>query len=562
MRIPILFLFFIVTLNAQEKDTLSAVSYNNLKTLIKSNIRSNPDKAILYSDYLLKKGLEQNDFAKQCLAHSLKGASFRVLGDVSKALEQQLKAKTLLGNVDDPEILVTVYTALGNTYSDLGDFGNVLPSYFEALKTAEANNLKDKVISLKHNLAYFKDQIGESNEALKLLKESKKLLDEGFVGNGVKSFYSSHNDMLQAMVYSKLNQPDSIIVYAKQGLLKKKKHNDEFSLQGLYNYLGIAYTQKNDFDTALKYLKKSDSLSKIIGNSIVLMEVRHSYASLYYKRKEYEKVISILQSSINITERDSLVYQNNDDNYKLIANAYKEIGDYENANLYFEKYMAKYNANKALYNIIDNGFEQKRVEGFKKELEQLRIEKMKQSKYAKYASLLAILIILSLLLLLLKFYKTKKKNEIKFEALLNKLNVSQEIVDTKDVILGEENSQSISIEIKTQILEGLEKLETQEYFLNKDCNSYNVAKKIKTNTSYLSKVVNSHYQKNFNTYINDLRINYAVLKLKDDAKFRRYSIQSIAEELGYKSSDSFTKYFKKHTGLNPSFFIKQLNNLT
>ena len=125
----------------------------------------------------------------------------------------------------------------------------------------------------------------------------------------------------------------------------------------------------------------------------------------------------------------------------------------------------------------------------------------------------------------------------------------------------EDNSSDINETTKHQILEGLNKLEKQEYFLRQDCNSYNVAKKIKTNTSYLSKVVNSHYQKNFNAYINDLRINYAVLKLKNDNRFRKFSIQSIAEEVGYKSADSFTKYFKKQTGLNPSFYIKKLNAL-
>ena len=107
----------------------------------------------------------------------------------------------------------------------------------------------------------------------------------------------------------------------------------------------------------------------------------------------------------------------------------------------------------------------------------------------------------------------------------------------------------------------MEKLKEQKYFLKQECNSYNVAKKIKTNTSYLSKVINSHFQKNFNTYINDLRINYAIVRLKNDSRFRSFSIQSIAEELGYKSADSFTKYFKQDTGLNPSFYIKQLNTL-
>lgn len=138
----------------------------------------------------------------------------------------------------------------------------------------------------------------------------------------------------------------------------------------------------------------------------------------------------------------------------------------------------------------------------------------------------------------------------------------ENIIDTKDEVLEETNATDVSDEVKTQILDGLKKLEKQEYFLKQECNSYNVAKKINTNTSYLSKVINGHYGKNFNTYINDLRINYTILRLKNDVIFRSYSIQSIAEEVGYKSADSFTKYFKQDTGLNPSFYIKEIKNIT
>jgi len=198
-----------------------------------------------------------------------------------------------------------------------------------------------------------------------------------------------------------------------------------------------------------------------------------------------------------------------------------------------------------------------------KELFDLENEKNKEQGILKYVALFISLIALTLLIFLLRFYKLKKKNELKFQELLHSVNSTKKEgpIDTKDHDLEEKNTADVNEEIVTQIVDGLQKLEEQEYYLKQECNAYNVAKKIKTNTSYLSKVINSRYQKNFNTYINDLRINYSILRLKNDAKFRLFSIQSISEELGYKSSDSFTKYFKRHTGLNPSFYIKQLNSL-
>ena len=89
-----------------------------------------------------------------------------------------------------------------------------------------------------------------------------------------------------------------------------------------------------------------------------------------------------------------------------------------------------------------------------------------------------------------------------------------------------------------------------------------MAKKVKTNTTYLSKIISTYKQKKFFEYINELRIEYVLKRLKEDSKFRNYSIKHIAEEIGYKSTNSFTKYFKAHTKLYPSYYIKNLEDNT
>jgi len=111
------------------------------------------------------------------------------------------------------------------------------------------------------------------------------------------------------------------------------------------------------------------------------------------------------------------------------------------------------------------------------------------------------------------------------------------------------------------ILKKLKNLEEKEYFLSPDCNLNTIAKKIKTNTTYLSKIINIHKGKSMKDYINDLRIEYALKKIKNDRKFRAFSIKSIATEVGYKSHNSFTKHFKTKTGLNPSYYIKNIEKL-
>ena len=119
----------------------------------------------------------------------------------------------------------------------------------------------------------------------------------------------------------------------------------------------------------------------------------------------------------------------------------------------------------------------------------------------------------------------------------------------------------INDEKVTQILKGLKKLESEQYYLKSNCTLHQVAKKLKTNTAYLSKVVNTQLNKSFSAYINELRINYILIELKNNSVMRSYSISAISEEIGYKSPDSFTKYFKVATGITPSVYIKKINSI-
>jgi len=84
---------------------------------------------------------------------------------------------------------------------------------------------------------------------------------------------------------------------------------------------------------------------------------------------------------------------------------------------------------------------------------------------------------------------------------------------------------------------------------------------MQTNPNYLSKIINHYHQKNFRAYLREIRINYVISELKNNKKFRLYSIKGIAEEIGFKGAESFSKAFHEKTGLYPSYFIKKLNTI-
>ncbi len=119
----------------------------------------------------------------------------------------------------------------------------------------------------------------------------------------------------------------------------------------------------------------------------------------------------------------------------------------------------------------------------------------------------------------------------------------------------------VSLKVVKKIVLKLEQFEKREYFLHHNMSLHKLAKKCKTNPTYISKVINTYKNKNFNTYINDLRIAYTVCRLQQDKKLRNYTIKAIASEVGFKNADSFSSAFRKKTGLYPSHFIKQLNRV-
>jgi YesN/AraC family two-component response regulator len=87
-----------------------------------------------------------------------------------------------------------------------------------------------------------------------------------------------------------------------------------------------------------------------------------------------------------------------------------------------------------------------------------------------------------------------------------------------------------------------------------------LAKKLETNTSYMSMIINKHKGCSFPTYINSLRIDYAIELLQKEKKYSNYSIKGLAEEVGFSSAQTFSRAFLAKTGVNASFFVNELKN--
>ncbi|WP_350028980.1 helix-turn-helix domain-containing protein [Flavobacterium terrisoli] len=59
-------------------------------------------------------------------------------------------------------------------------------------------------------------------------------------------------------------------------------------------------------------------------------------------------------------------------------------------------------------------------------------------------------------------------------------------------------------------------------------------------------------------YITDLKLDYIIHLLKTESRYRNYTHKALGDEVGFGSTQNFTRAFKARTGISPTYFIGKL----
>ena len=540
--------------------------YETLQDSVSKYTNSNKRLAVDFEKELLQLAEKNNDTTGIIkLLHRL-GSNSQVIAEFEQSIGYFQKELKLISKYDINRdsikfkgfTEIEILAQLGQNYKLLGQYDKAFKTYDKCLIIAERDHLEFYKAVMPAIIADLHFTVGDYKEALIKNKKSFSALtkvtdiDKNIIVHNRSSIALNLSE-----IYLKLNEKDSAIWILNDDVLDQLDSVGRFKMRVIAQR-GKIYLKKEEFQKALLNLKEAEKMAYKYDSVLAPAVVYYDLAETYFKINENEKAIHTLEEGIAVA-KPRVKETSLTEDYKLLAKIYKATGNLEKSNEYYEKYILNQTALEKSKDTISTSFHTQKLSNLEK-------EKISQNNKFYLFMSIGLGLVLILIAYILYLIKEKKKNTEKFNILLSKFNQEEkstlEIIDTKDKVLEEKVSAEVNEETTYLILAGLQTLKEQEYFLRQDCNSYNVAKKIKTNTTYLSKVINSHFEKNFNTYINDLRINYAILRLKNDSRFRSFSVQSIAEEIGYKSADSFSKYFKLSTGLNPSFYIKQLNSLS
>ncbi|GAA3522441.1 hypothetical protein GCM10022393_41290 [Aquimarina addita] len=513
-----------------------------------------PDKADIYAKSYIKKSLSNNDNFETAKGYFLLST---IAQDSLKLiyLDQAIDLSKGYNNKYYPGAL---YFNKGDYYFAKANYKEALDNYYTSYKIAEASNNNILAYDSKFNIGSLKNRIGKHEEALTIFKEFNEyiLSDES---EYPKDYYSKLIGLFALSdSYTKLKKLDTATIINKKGMKISLSNNDN----DMYHYFimneGVNLFFKKE------YQKSIDSLKKAIPNLIKLDDKSNIIFSRYYLGKSYFEHNNIKEAISQFKTVDSLFKDFKDlfpeirQGYKVLINHYKSSNNKENQLFYLNRLIAVDSILNSNYRYINSkiikDFDTTNLILDKEKL----INDLNQSNLSKSKSIFTLMVILIIaFIFLILNYRKRKRYKKRFDLLINK-NTKEEKIHNS--INETQNVTYLSEDIVKVIQIGLNKFESKEEYLNANISINKLAKKMNSNSKYLSVFINHYTHKKFTDYINDLRIEHTIERLKVDSKFRKYTIKAIADTVGFSNPVSFSQAFYKKTGIKPSYFIKKLEN--
>ena len=455
-----------------------------------------------------------------------------------------------------------------------------------------------------NKLFYIHKNLGEYDMALFYLDKYKSSLPNNHFNEQYGSIKVAMGDYVNGIALLKRELKTSH--HLKLGVGEKKVMNKKL-FADKYNIIGEAYQKyyiqsKNEvlldsanyyFNIAAKMMLEANFqpeytkalLSMRKAKSAALAGNYDISLSLYRKRIEYP----IIQDNVRTEQLFDLG----------MADCFHHLKQVDSAIFYCNKYIKSHQVTKVskenllmAYNIMTQCYNEKNdtknayryaqksleliqsIEGIKSKslnfLHNYDLNKIKEesnkvitSKNYFKISLFGILILFAVVVYsFYYYYKNQKEKHYRFLKIIQNLKESKtsEISILQIDKAETQPKQTIDEELVEKIASGLKKLEQKETFLDPNFKLAFVAKKLNTNTAYLSQYFNQVIQKTFSEYTQELRIHYVLQKLKEAPYFRKYTLQAIAEEVGYKDANTLVRVFKKQTGISPNYYIEKLEN--
>lgn len=549
-----LLLFFITfsgfsqEIHFQIPDSLENRSFEELKKEIYKNI-SQSDVAEVYVQTYLQKGKNQKDTLN--IANAFYLISYINNGNL-KQLAYLDSVINISKNLKNDKFPARAFLTKGVILQEQFNNKEALSNFIKALDFAKANN-KELTLAVKQNIGILKSDIGNNQEALEIFRECYRYsIDNNYANNSKQTFLTILFSMADS--YQRNQKLDSATIFNNLGY-RAALESANIDMANYFTFSeGVTQFLSKNFKAA------NDSIGKSLPHLIEINDIANIGMSYYYLGASNYATgktnlgLGFLRKMDSVFQKTLIVLPEQREGYKLLIEHYKFRNNLKNELIYINKMLLVdsilHQNYKEISEELNIQYERPRLLKEKNEIIN-SLDKIKNELSKKLFLVISIAILVSLIAMYLfvRHRNQKKKHDALMK--MNRENTNKRITIPRTI-------ENISKKNVLSIINNLNKFEKNLHFLNRDISLQKVANSFSTNTSYLSKVVNYYKNQNFNTYINELRIDYALKIIPNNKKLQNYTIKALAEEFGYNNAESFSKAFFNKTEIYPSFFIKQL----
>lgn len=471
-------------------------------------------------------------------------------------------------NTKNDEQKMILQNIMAQAYAMKGDF-------VQSIKTSLEG---DSFLNTENNTAFsqlfMNYSIAEQYQNLDLYRQSENSIDKILAKeinnkNPNNTITIAKLYQLQALNFAVTKKISEAEIAFKKSSQLLKNVNNESQIIKTENELFLAslLIKKNKITEAK--LKIETILQNYSGKDFYYLEAfaNEKMSRIYFLQKDYEKSLDYLNIALSKIENSNYLPLKSKI-YELMSKNYSVLQDSE-----------KYRKYDKLFSETNTKLESNKKDGirylikFIETQENNNLNYFQQAEKSKNLFLIGFCILGIVGLSLYYFNQVKSAKDLQkqldFVAKLKDIeNVKQKSTTTspifQNIIITDETEKSdkktvvISKEKEEDILKKLEELEQSDRFLNKNMSLSILAGQLDTNTKYLTEVINTMKGKNFNAYINELRINHIAYLLKNNPEFLQYKVSYLADFSGFSSHGAFTTIFKSVTGMSPNTYIQQI----
>lgn len=505
--------------------------------------------------------LSDKDKQQCAMAYLKKGNILYIKGNYAGALSAYFSGLRINNDCKAKHETGRFYNNIANVYCVFGDHVKGLEYYKKGYESCHKYGDKANEYKILANMTKVNIIKGNTSSARKYYKMSEKVKNPADKENCYMGIFNFGLILMAEKNHVKAVETfNELLAYTLKNKMQPRYLCSSY-IQLYKNYIALG-----DRDSTLKYLRLCESTAVKHGILHVCLDVLVKYADYYDSVGNY-KAASSYRARYQ-REKDS-IYDTNE--FEAVKNEQLlyEMNKYD-------KYIASLNARE------------------KERLQTISRQRLTIAGVTVVTAVIGVLLLLvyrqkgkidksynDLFVINRDFVKQQEftrqrmlelSNRLKSsEAELAALRASQEhsdgageapdtaVATTADDADGKNKTLAISEDMRRKLLDAvIDVMENSTEFCSSDFSLARLATLVGSNSKYVSLVINDTFHKTFKNYVNDYRIRLACLRMADTGTYGSYTLNAIAESVGFKSYTTFVELFRKVVGITPSMYKDKL----